>query len=679
MDFFSHQDAARKQTGRLVILFGLSLIGIIAAVYLVALVFVGVSDTTRASVDNIDALYSAPEDIRAHGAPGAVSSPIQMPGWVRLDVLGLATIGVLGVVGIASLGKMAQLRGGGEVVAANLGGTRITHDTTDPLEKRVLNVVEEMAIASGIPAPPVYVLRQEPGINAFAAGWGPDDAAIGVTRGCLETLNRDELQGVMAHEFSHILNGDMRLNIRLMGLVFGILAIHVIGRTLLRFGMYSGMRVRSSREGNSGTALVFAGIALAAIGGIGAFFGSLIRASISRQREFLADASAVQFTRNPDGIAGALKKIGGLSEGSRVRSPVAEEASHMFFGSAMLGGLAGLFATHPPLPDRIRRIDPSWDGKLPRIEAPASAAGPAGHDHRAAAFAPGASGAPPTSRPTARATNVGAVEWIGRLGPAHVDRARQIIGAAPPALMEAARHAYSARAVVFALLLDRDPGVRARQMARIAEAGDKGMVSETARLEPLAKATPAEARAPIAEVAVGALTEMTRTQYETFRGVLRGLVEADARRNVFEWMLEHIVDAALTTRFDGAPRRMPEYFGLQRLGAECSMVLSMLAHGGGHNADEARRAFSAGVSALGSDVAVAFVPAESCTLSALSRALDTLATITPALKRAIVIACARVVAADGRADITEVELLRGVCASLGAPMPPVLPGQRLVN
>lgn len=677
MDFFAHQEAARRQTGRLVFLFGLSLAGIIAAIYLLALVAFGVGDTTRASVDSFDHLGDFANDPMGHD-PGPASDPLRTTGWFRLDLLGGVTIGVLGIVGVASLIKSAQLRGGGAVVAAQLGGTLITHDTADALEKRALNIVEEMAIASGIAAPPVFILRNESGINAFAAGWGPNDAAIGITRGCLETLSRDELQGVIAHEFSHIFNGDMRLNIRLMGLVFGILAIHVIGRILLRASFYGSIG-RSSRNNNGHMALVLIGAALAGIGAIGAMFGSLIRASVSRQREFLADASAVQFTRNPDGIAGALKKIAGFVEGSRIRSPRAEEASHMFFGSAMLSGVAGLFATHPPLPIRIRRIDPSWDGKVQpirRTEAVGSVVGLEG----AAAFAPAAVPTSPTTmhRLSTRTTNASAVEWIGRLGPGHVTRAREIIHSAPPQLVEAARSAYSARAAIFALLLDRTPEVRHRQMDRIGEAGEPGLVAETVRLEPLARHLPPEARAPVAEIALGALSSITYPQYQRFRTTLRGLVEADAKRNVFEWMLERLAEASLGARFEGAATGIPEYYALSRLGSECSMVLSMLAHASGADFEEARRAFHAGVSAL-PEVAVAFIPAEACSLSGLSRALDRLATVTPTLKRTIVTACARVVAADARAATQEIELLRGVSASLGAPMPPVLPGQRLVN
>ncbi len=238
-------------------------------------------------------------------------------------------------------------------------------DSTDPDERRLLNVVEEMAIASGLPVPPVYLLENEPGINAFAAGHTPGDAVIAVTSGTLRRLSRDELQGVIGHEFSHILNGDMRLNIRLMGVLFGILVIGIVGWIIFRSSFGSPTRCPDDDDDRKGfNPIPLIGLALYVIGYVGVFFGNLIKAAVSRQREFLADASAVQFTRNPDGLAGALKKIGALAEGSQIQDPHAEEASHLFFGKAV-GGLDhffGLLASHPPLVERIRRIDPSFTG-----------------------------------------------------------------------------------------------------------------------------------------------------------------------------------------------------------------------------------------------------------------------------------------------------------------------------
>ena len=213
-----------------------------------------------------------------------------------------------------------------------------------------------MAIASGMPVPDIYVLEQESGINAFAAGYTPGDAAIAVTRGTLELLDREELQGVIGHEFSHILNGDMRLNIRLMGVLFGIMVLGLIGRMILRSGHHAS--IVSSRRGRGAPAVLIIGLGLAILGGIGVFVARAIKASISRQREFLADASAVQFTRQTDGLASALKKIGGYEEGSHLQAADPEEVSHMLFGTG--SRLSGMFATHPPLTERIQALDPHF-------------------------------------------------------------------------------------------------------------------------------------------------------------------------------------------------------------------------------------------------------------------------------------------------------------------------------
>src|SRR5262249_2273093 len=192
--------------------------------------------------------------------------------------------------------------------------------------RKLLNVVEEMSIASGVPMPEVYLMPDEKGINAFAAGTAPDNAVIGVTEGCVRHLKRDELQGVIGHEFSHILNGDMRLNMRLIGVVFGLLCIMLVGRVMLDAFIRGGSPRSSSARNANPPPIFLLAIGLIVIGWPGAFFGRLIQAAVSRQREFLADASAVQFTRNPLGLAGALKKIGGLAYGSRLDSAHAAEA-----------------------------------------------------------------------------------------------------------------------------------------------------------------------------------------------------------------------------------------------------------------------------------------------------------------------------------------------------------------
>src|SRR6516162_3218479 len=330
-DFFQRQDSARRRTFLLVVYFVLAILVMVALVYGLLLAL---------------GLYGAGEPVS----------------WWQPELLLLVAAGVGIVVGGASAFKVAQLASGGQAVALMMGGVEVPGTTTEPRQKRLLHVVEEMAIAAGVPVPPVYIL-DEPGINAFAAGYAPGDAVVAVSHGCLTYLTRDELQGVVAHEFSHILNGDMRLNIRLIGLIFGIIALTVVGRILM---LTSGRRGSSGRS-DSGAGRVILGLGLFVLGLVGAFFGRLIQAAVSRQREYLADASAVQFTRNPDGIAGALKKIGGLKEGSRINDPAAEEVGHMFFANAFRQGIFGLLATHPPLNDRIRRLDPTFTGEYPAV------------------------------------------------------------------------------------------------------------------------------------------------------------------------------------------------------------------------------------------------------------------------------------------------------------------------
>jgi Zn-dependent protease with chaperone function len=267
----------------------------------------------------------------------------------NLPLLGAGAIATTGVVGLASLFRIASLRSGGGQVARQLGGTLVDSDTRDFKRSRLRNVVEEIALASGVPVPEIYVLEQESGINAFAAGYTPADAAVAVTRGALEKLDRDELQGVIAHEFSHVLNGDMRLNIRLMGMLFGILLLALIGRRVL-------LHARFGRSSKNGAAVLLIAAGLMMVGYVGLFFGRWIKAAVSRQREYLADASAVQFTRDPGGIGDALKKIAVYSDGSYLKAD-SEEVSHMLFGD---GQRMMLFSTHPPLHERIRRIDPGF-------------------------------------------------------------------------------------------------------------------------------------------------------------------------------------------------------------------------------------------------------------------------------------------------------------------------------
>ncbi len=650
--FFQYQEQARRTTGRLVILFIMAVAGIVAATY-VAVV----------------AIWTWMEYQSSRGDTAAGGPALREAIW-EPRVLAVVLGGVLLVVGVATLYRLIQLRSGGAAVAESLGGRLIDPSQATGDDRKVLNVVEEMAIASGIPVPPVYLLDEE-GINAFAAGYTPDDAVVAVTRGCVKYLSRDELQGVIAHEFSHIFNGDMRLNIRMIGLVYGILAIGLVGWGLIRASLVSGRSRHSysSRRNQGGGAiyLLVLGAALLVIGYVGTFFGNLIKAAVSRQREHLADASAVQYTRNPAGIGGALKKIGGFVRGSRIEHPDAEEMSHMFFSRGTTSWLDSLYATHPSLGERIRRIEPQWDGQFVKVEL----------QRRRAVEEPGE--APAAGR---AATGLGiavgaavAASAAGRIGQpsrAGLDDAAALIGRLPESVRAAAREPYTARALVYALLLDDEPEPRGRQMECLRQVSWPDAARETQRLHGDMQGMDDRQRLPAVELAMPALRRLSGSQYAEFRDSVETLVRADNKLQLFEWMVRQMILRSLDPQHRGGVRRPVQYYGLGRLGPQCSVLLSALAHMGQREPAAVQAAFDAGAAQLEEKIgrSLRLVPAGECNYDSLEAALDKLNLVAPRLKERIVQACLATVLTDGRVTAREAELLRGMLAILGCPMPP---------
>ena len=653
MDFFGHQEAARRRTSLLIAYFVLAVLLIIVTVYAAAmLVFV----------------YEQGGTSGRRATPTAFWNP---------DVFGLVAVGTLAVVVAGSLYKIAALRRGGQAVAEALGATPVASDTLDPRERRLLNVVAEMAIASGMPVPPVYVLRQEAGINAFAAGYSTSDAVVAVTRGALQTLSRDGLQGIIAHEFSHILNGDMRLNIRLMGVLHGILLIGLSGEALLRSmrrSRYLGRSRAGTRRGGGGIALF--GLALFVIGYIGVFFARLIKASVSRQREFLADASAVQFTRNPDGIAGALKKIGSLAAGSALTAPNAETASHLYFCSGLAARPMRLLATHPSLAERILRIDPQWDGTYPPVHAEALDAVAEETDpaRARARVVPGRSvGLGSEAETPFRLTPEESVARVGTLTPAHVAFAQDFVSELPAVVSEAAHEAYGARALAYALVMSRDETVCQSQLARLEQHADPGVLKVFRRILPAIVGLSRDAYLPLVDISLPALRSLSRRQYEGFRDNLSQLAAADLRTSPFELALLAVLRRHLDRHvFDAAPA-VAGHHSLTRLARECGVLLSALAHIGHRDADAVVAAFAAGVSRLGIKNAPSLTPADETDLSAAGVALDKLVQLAPSHKRKLIAACTSTIAHDGQVTVEEGEILRAVSDSLEVPMPPFLP------
>jgi Zn-dependent protease with chaperone function len=636
-DFYERQYQARKLTRRLLALFTLAVIAIVGGAMMVAWVALQGNNSGQSFRAGAGA-----DDLMAMLAAGG---------------------GSLALIGGGSLFKIAQLAGGGTTVAERLGGRRVFPDTTDLVERRLLNVVEEMALASGVPVPPVFLLAEEQGVNAFAAGYSPSDAVVAVTRGTAEQLTRDELQGVVAHEFSHILNGDMRLNIRMIGILHGLLLVGLIGRIMIRMAA----RTRGGRGKNNPAAYLFlVGAALAVLGYLGTLFGGLIKAAVSRQREYLADASGVQFTRNPEGLAGALKRIGSLLVGSRVAAVNAAEANHMFFAAGIWEGFTGLMATHPPLEDRIRRLDPAWDGDYP--PAPAVPAARTEIDQQAASFV----GAATASELVPLRVVKHAADQVGDPTERHRRYAAALVESLPAFVRESARAPYGARAVLFALLTDRQLAVRERQLARLAELTTPDVLELTLKLLPEIDNLDVRARLPLVDLALPSLRAMSRSQYQDFLKCFQELVRADNRLGLFEWTLHRILLRHLRPQYEKTAPTRPAYYGLQRLGPQCSVLLSTLAHADNRRA-EAPAAVARGAEKL-PDVSVRLLDASECGLEALSGALDTLAHVADKKRRHLVDACAATICADREVTVAEAELLRGVCDMLDCPMPPLLPG-----
>jgi len=640
-NFFQQQDTARRKTFQLVVYFALAIVILIALVYGLLLTL---------------GMFGTDEPVS----------------WWQPELLLLAVPGVGLVVGGASAFKVAQLASGGQAVALMMGGEEIPGTTTDARQKRLLNVVEEMALAAGVPVPPVYVL-DEPGINAFAAGYAPGDAVIAVSQGCLNYLSRDELQGVVAHEFSHILNGDMRLNIRLIGLIFGIMALSIIGRILMHTsaGRSSG---RNDGRGN----LMLLGLGVFVLGLVGAFFGRLIMAAVSRQREYLADASAVQFTRNPDGIGGALKKIGGLAEGSRIDNPQAAEAGHMFFANAFAGeGLAGLLATHPPLVERIRRLDPQFNGQFPEVR-------PVGVDQeglegprRRPPFAgmPRLPGLPQVPAPVLGFADE-AASRIGHVDPEVISYAQALHDGMPDALRVAAQEPFGARAVVYALLLDPRADQRDLQLARLKAGAEPQDFAETLRLVAPVQALPDTHRLPLLDLAMPALRQMSPRQHRSFRAQVEALMIADQRLSLFEYTLRCVLHRHLDAQFLPQRQARPVHSSPQKLAHPVATVLALLAWEGQPQPDQAARAFDLGMHGyIGGNHSHRLPPREQCSLAEFDAALQMLNQSVPAIKRRMVVACTACILANQQVTVRETELLRAICDTLDCPLPPLVVGE----
>jgi Zn-dependent protease with chaperone function len=641
LNFFDAQDRARRASKWLVVVYVIATALIVVGVTLIVGVAFGVFSSTTA---------------------GYNGSPKNL-------LIATAIVTTLFIFG-ASLFKTSVLSAGGGRVATDLGGTLVAADVSDPLRRRLRNVVEEMAIASGVPVPEIYVLEEESGINAFAAGYTPGDAAIAVTRGTLELLSRDELQGVVAHEFSHILHGDMRLNIRMMGVLFGIMVISLIGRMITRGGYHAS--ILSRRRDRSAPVILIIGLGLAVLGGIGVVAARVIKAAVSRQREYLADASAVQFTRQSDGIANALKKIGGYSPSSYLTANDPEEVSHMLFGTG--SKLFGWFATHPPLTERIQALDPSFkESDYPRVDFLKTR--DTVDDTRGEARASGFSTALASGGTVVLPATI--AESVGQPAPQHVLYAQELRLSIPATLYDAAHSSELAFLLVLSLILDRSGDALDRQFALLEERMGERRTTVIRNYYKEIRSTGEEFRLPLLEISFPALKLRPAPQLSYLVDLASRLIDIDGKVDLYEFCFYRILMVSLGQAVDPSGDRARKA-SRKALRQAAVNLLAIVADYGHDDQMVAQAAFDAGAKKLGKWAeGIKITGQQDIAIQVLDHSLDQLLSLSGKGRRNLLRAVSEVADYDQHLSTHEAELIRAICATLDCPLPPILVHENL--
>jgi len=611
MNFFRAQDEARGRTTKLVVLLVLAILMLTGSLYAIAVYAKG-QLMERGSLD-----WFQPK--------------------LFLATSGTALVVIMGT----SWWRISELAKGGAFVAQSLGARPVSPHTKDLAERRYLNIVEEMSLAAGLPMPACFVVDHDTTINAFAAGNNPQDAAVAVTRGSLTYLNRDELQGVIAHEFSHIGNGDMKLNLRIIGTIAGLTALSQLGYILMRL-----MRHADGKDSAKlAVPLAFGGLVIFLLGLGGVLFARIIQASVSRQREYLADASAVQFTRNPEGLAGALKKIAGLKGGQREASASELETQHLFFSSTG-GFMEFIFSSHPPIGDRIRRLLPTFDGVIPDVL-------PVGASDELVAGLSGrqASAAIPPPIRAVRAhripTNLEIQEAVG------------FQGTLPMELRASAADSIGAMAIVLGLILRQNPELRAQQLQTARGLAGGEVIAEALRLAPLLAALPAGSRLPLLDLSMPALRQLSKAQLALFRLAIQK-VGFDAN----DGLIVLLVQASMRRYLDDAGRSGPP--PLVGLSVSYALVLSAVVRTSRETAQAQQEAFALGVAELARpDLSTTILAESDVDLQKVDEALAVIAAQSVFERRRFVRACGVAMLHDDVAEAAEIEILRAVADTLG--------------
>jgi Zn-dependent protease with chaperone function len=650
MDFFDRQELARKNSKHLIFYYIVAVIGIVCSFGFAVL--------------GARYLFLVQQS--------AQTNSLVRQSFFDPEFFLYSALGVLVLIILSTLFKISTLSEGGAAVAKSLGGKEVDPTTKDPRYKRLINVVEEMSIASGVSVPSIYVMDQEDGINAFAAGHSSSNATIGVTAGCLNKLNRSELQGVIAHEFSHILNGDMRLNIRMMSVLYGILMMFIVGKFMLRsFGRSSSRSRSNSKEGGGAAFIIVVSLALLLIGLMGSIMAKLIKAAVSRQREFLADASAVQFTRDPSGISGALKKIGGFA-GAKIEHPRGEEVSHMFFGSCYKKKLSNLLATHPPIDDRIRAIGGASDGFQTLPEESELNSDQISMDETQSLASSFSDSSTQRSDPEKGFFQEKDLNQIGQIMADQVVVAQRIVSEIDESLISLVHQKSGALAVVYSLLLSEEDLVRGNQLKVIKGTCESEVSKTFMTVSDQVIDMHSTKKIALLDLAVPALRRLSPEEYGQFCEIINELINIDEQVNLFEFMIQKNIRLHLDTFFGRIQPPNETIKTLSKLNHESSVLLSAIAGFG--NEDELNRlqAFKKGATVLelSGTGKLKFLPPENCGIGQMDEALKAFEKCVPTLKKTLLIACGKAAISDGKITSNEAEILRAIGDSMGTPIPP---------
>ncbi len=645
MDFFEHQEAARKKTKLLIFYFVLAVVLIVVALNLIAyFVMFGLNSS--------------------QGQPEVIS----LAQWPEQAGFYYTSAASLGLIGLGSLFRWFQLRGGGKSIASMVGAREILPDTNDRLERRFINVVEEMSIASGMPVPTLYIMDEEEAINAFVAGQESSDTIMVVTRGSLEQLSRQELQGVVAHEFSHIFNADMKINLRLISILAGILILGQAGYFVMRSLRYSNVRSDNKNGGGLIVVIMVVGISMYIIGSIGLFFGRLIKAAISRQREFLADASAVQYARDNQGLAGAFLKIG--QQSSLLQNRHAEETSHMCIAEPIKLSLNSL-ATHPPLEKRLDAIMPDWHDFQHRQERKADRQQQRDeHAQQRQAEREKKKGFEAFGGTQVLAGMGGLLETVGNPTTLHLHAANALLLAMPEVLRTAAHnhHASShAMYLVFALLLSDDGQVESEALNLIAQSYGEESKAEVIKLASHITSDKRYLRLAILDIAIPSIRRLSKTERKNFLTLLKQIIHLDKHISQFEYVLYSLIRKSLKPSTNAHKRFIKRF---NKVESQIQLILSAVLHASGNNQQAKEQLFNNLIVGF-SDNKLNLLP-NKFEAEAFHKSLIDLNQLTPMLKKALLNAFEEAIKEDGIAKVEEVELFRAICECLDCPLPPLV-------